>query len=60
MTKRARPKRTQSLRPDLIIVKANEGNPSYADMLRQLKNKPSLKKVGENITKVRRNTAGNL
>ena len=58
--KKPRLRKQRPLRPDVVIVKAKEGGPSYADMLKKLKDDPSLKEVGESVAKIRRNGAGNL
>ena len=58
--RRVKPPKPRPSRADCIILKAKEGGPSYADMLKQMKGDPSLKEVGENVTKVRRNAVGNL
>ena len=58
--RRTRAAKRRPVRPDLIILRVKEGGPSYAEMLRSMKEDPSLKTVGDNVTKVRRNAAGNL
>ena len=58
--RKPKPSKPRSSRPDIIIVKAKEGGPTYADILKQMKSDPSLKDVGEEVANVRRNAAGNL
>lgn len=52
--------KSRSSRPDIVIVKAKDGGPTYSEILRQLKTDPSLKEVGDSVAKVRRNAAGDL
>ncbi|XP_066906360.1 uncharacterized protein, partial [Halyomorpha halys] len=52
-------KRPQPPRPDALIIKISETS-TYADTLRKVRDDPALKGLGTNISKVRKNNAGNL
>lgn len=52
-------RRTRMVRPDALVIKVN-GNLSYADILKQVKNDPKLKHLGENVRSIRKTGRGEL
>lgn len=51
--------RTRQVRTDAILIKTSEDR-SYADILKQVKNDPKLKALGENVMSIRKTEKGEL
>lgn len=50
---------TRPTRPDTLVVKA-KGECSYADILKSLRGDADLKNLGDSVTKIQKDAAGNL
>lgn len=57
--RKGKKRKPRATRPDALVLKAKEGS-TYADILRTLKSDPDLQDLGSNVSKIRKNAAGNL